>query len=93
VDVEYYDVYTKEEPQHKSSIYIVENSAWFRDVFAIRNKYYSDNWTGWKDRAYRHYLVRSHDNYFEIIATDHRAERVDKGAAGRHAYLINENDE
>lgn len=90
VDVEFYDIHPKEGYQFKSSIFIVENSVWLKEVLAIRNKYYSDNWTGWKDRTYKHYLVSSHDNYFEIIATDYRVERIDKTAAGKYAYLIKE---
>ncbi len=39
-----------------------------------REKYY-DSYTRWKDKEYKHYLIRGHDNYFEIIVEDCKVEK------------------
>jgi len=89
LDVEYYDIYPKGDFQFKSSIYIVENSKWLDEVIGIRSKYY-DNWTKWKDKEYKHYLVRGHDNYFEIVAENYVVEKVDKKDFDRYVELLTE---
>ncbi len=83
VDIENYPVQPLGEYQFKSSIFVVENSSWLNDVFNLRNKYYSDNYTGWKDIEYKHFLVKGHDNYFEIIAQDYKVNKVKRRKAGK----------
>ncbi|PWJ31141.1 hypothetical protein BC781_1251 [Sediminitomix flava] len=90
LDVEFYDIHPRGEYLYPSSIYIIKNSEWFKDVFNIRNEYYSDSWTKWKDKNYKHYLVKGHDNYFEIIAEDFEVKKIDKAQAGKYAVLIEE---
>jgi hypothetical protein len=87
LDVEFYDIRPKVDWQFKSSICIVENSEWLDEVIGIRSKYY-DNWTRWKDREYKHYLVRGHDNYFEVIAENFFVEKVSKKNFDRYTELL-----
>ncbi len=77
LDVECYDIYPKEDYKYRSSIFIVQNSQWLKEMIEKRAAYY-DNWTGWKDKEYKHYLIRGHDNYFEIIAEKYSIETVKK---------------
>jgi len=77
MDIEFYDIYTKEDQKHKSSIYIVENSLWLNKMIEKREKHYN-NWTKWKDKKYNHYHIKSHDNYFDIIAESYSIEKIKK---------------
>lgn len=77
LDVEFYDIYAKEELRFKSSIFVVENSLWFKDMWEKRAKIY-DNWTGWKDKTYQHFHFAGHDNYFDVIAEKYSVEKVIK---------------
>jgi hypothetical protein len=87
LDVEFYDIRPKIDWQFKSSICTVENSKWLDEVIGMRSKYY-DNWTKWKNKKYKHYLVRGHDNYFEIVAENFTVEKVDRKDFDRYRELL-----
>ncbi|AZA98285.1 hypothetical protein EG359_01110 [Chryseobacterium joostei] len=77
LDIEFYDIYPKEEFKYKSSIFVVENSLWLKEMFEKRVKHY-DNWTGWKDKIYHHFHFAGHNNYFDIIAESYKVEKIPK---------------
>ncbi len=74
LDIEYYDIYPKEDFKYHSSIFIVENSRWLKEMIEKRERYYN-NHTKWKDKKYKHYVIKGHDNYFEIIAEDYKVKK------------------
>lgn len=88
-DVEFYDIHTIDDPKYKSSIYIVENSLWLKDMMEKRENYYG-NWTKWKDNKYYHYHIEGHDNYFDIIAEDYSIEKIMKNENHYYNRLWNE---
>ncbi len=46
-------------------------------MYSIREQHY-DNWTKWKDKKYKHYHIKGHDNYFDIIADGYSVEQIKK---------------
>lgn len=87
LDVEFYDIYPKEDWKYKSSITIVENSVWLSHVMIQRTKHY-DNWTKWKDKSYKHYHFSGHDNYFDVIAEDFMVEKIALADEPKYARLL-----
>jgi hypothetical protein len=51
-----------------SCIYEVENSGWLNEASSEYLKKYPE-WQGQKTKSFHHYVVKGHDNYYEIIAT------------------------
>ena len=77
------------EAHHRSCIYEIEGSAWLKQESEMRSKCYP-RWREWDSRLYRHYVVRGHDNYFEIIAASFEERVVSRSEAGELARLIDE---
>ncbi|WP_316771527.1 hypothetical protein [Pedobacter frigiditerrae] len=75
LDIEYYDIFPIEDWKYKSSICVVENSCWLDEMIQVRTRHYN-NWTKWKDKNYRHFHCKGHDNYFDIIAENYKVEKV-----------------
>lgn len=75
LDVEFYEIYPKEEWKFKSSICIVENSIWLDEMIMKRAKIYTE-WLNWDKRTYKHFHFSGHDNYFDIIAENYTVEKI-----------------
>jgi hypothetical protein len=81
--------YEIKEPHHRSCIYEVENSQWLEQVSQQRIKNYPE-WKKWDQRAYRHYVVSGHDNYYDIVATNFDERTVAPNEASDLVRLIHE---
>ncbi|AMP98773.1 hypothetical protein AY601_1864 [Pedobacter cryoconitis] len=75
LDIEFYDIYPKEESIYKSSICRVENSLWLEEMTMKRSKTYKE-WLSWDERIYKHFHFSGHDNYFDIIAENYKVEKI-----------------
>jgi len=81
--------YETKEPFYQSSIFVVEDSRWLREVSDQRLKNYP-NWKTWDTRDYLHYVVQGHDNYYDIIASGFDETKLSETDAGDLAHLIAE---
>lgn len=80
-----YEIHSAE----RSCIYEIENSQWLNAVSAERLKNYP-RWRDWDKNIYRHYVVKGHDNYVEIIAASFYESTLPYNEAGELRRLIGE---
>jgi|SRR5215831_6002629 len=79
--------YETREPHYRSSIFVVDDSCWLREVSEQRLRSYP-NWKHWDRREYQHYVVKGHDNYYDVVASSFEETTVPETEAGDLARLV-----
>ena len=77
------------EKHSRSCIYEIVHSVWLADETSRRSKNYPE-WRKHDSRTYHHYLVKGHDNYYEVIASGFVEESIARDEAGELTRLIDE---
>ena len=73
----------------RSCIYEVKNSRWLSGASAEYLKLYPEC-KGLKECKFHHYVIKGHDNYYEIIAAGFDETIVPRNEAGELVRLIDE---
>ena len=77
------------ESKNRSEIYIIENSKWLTELIEEPSPYQS-SLSRTHRPEYFHYVVKGHDNYYEIIAAGYEEGVLPLEQTGELARLISE---
>lgn len=76
------------EHSHHSYILSVIDSQWLKTLVMKHKRLYPNS--NKEQIGYKHYVVRGHDVYAEVIALDFSLEKLNREQAGEYARLIDE---